>query len=575
MPILIIYINHSSFNNSMVNMYETSLKDYILTDSLDIPLTQPRRAYLGYSELGGGHDAYTPATLMICTKPNVDADFDKCYGKYTKPTGLYFPVGLYGTSFTGQIFKYKQETGYADSITLYLYGYVGWSNNSVLKFNISNTDSNGNVYTVLDDINVSMVNFSMYAVNHNYTEFTITFNSPILLEEDDYYRFSVTATSDKLYSAGNRIPNQFKSNYETELGETLYGWMGEDTSYYQWTTTLPALTRDYMKDYVFNLHFTTDVESSDPTDTSGVCDTTCTTWDSPYMLKEDFDGSLDDCGWATSIDYCWNDSISLNTADNFYTAFKYMDLLEDSDNRYFTVKFDLLPEEIETGGGITISVYDFDYNRFLYVAIMGNNTLAVRYEGGWLTAVTGLSNTTSKEYMFIFDFVDDTYDIWYDGALVSSDVTASIEFWNVESAYGFRVSSQLSEYTFENLEVYGSDDEGTPVVVEVGDDTEPLPDEEDKWCGCFKNTQPSCTADAGCDTGVCLVNGKCSSFDYSWCSDTARKVPMVNGNKCVAGCMSSCVLNESKDLIIGNFLLFLVLVVIVMGLAYLVYISRG
>lgn len=558
------------FNISMNNLYPTSLSDYLVEDAFgNAPLI--RYSYVSDTLQTGSHSTYFLAEMVICTKPTVQGITNKCYGKNGKGDGLNILSGQKDFSHTGMTFKYQEKTGYADSMTFYVAPYVGYLAGSKFLFNISKTDKYGNIESVLFENNsIVVTNSLIYTTQSNYTNLTITFPTPIELIEDEWYTFKLASWSSKLYMANNQISSGMYNRFNTYSDFVYAGWLGNEAYYFTYSYASSLQTTDYKKDLVFKLHFTTDIQLPDPTEAGGDCDTTCTTWNSPYMLKEDFDGSLDDCDWATSLDYCWNGSISLNTADNFYTAFKYMDLLEDSDSRYFTVKFDLLQEDIDSGGGITLSIYDLNYNRFLYIAIMDNDTLAVNYEGEWLQAVTGLSNTISQEYMLIFDFVNDEYDIYINGSLVSPDATTSIEFWNVESAYGFRVSSQLSEYTFENLEVYSSDDVGVPVVVEIGGDadTDVTPIEEDKVCGCFKNIQPECVVDGGCDTGVCTVSGTCSMFDYTWCDDHS----MVHGSKCVMGCVLSCVLNETKDLIIENFLLFLVLLVIVMFIAYFVYI---
>jgi len=299
------------------------------------------------------------------------------------------------------------------------------------------------------------------------------------------------------------------------------------------------------------------------------CTTNCTAWSSPYRLRESFEGYINTCDWATTENICFDGTLSRIQSNPYYSAFKNTDLIESSDSRYVTIAFDIKPTNIASNGWVGVSIYDEDYQRFIQFLFGENGTMYNNEDGDANEKYSNTSISLSKTVNLHIDFTDDDFDLWYDGNKVSSSLGFTDSFLNIDNVYGVRLSSDNAVFEIDNLEVYGSDQNNNPL----------LPDEElvspvnenKSWCNLFSHTVIECTQDSDCSSDSCLPNGKCNRFDMTYCDENGHK----RGNYCMVAGMTSCVLENTSDLILDHFLLFLVLLILIVLGAYVIFTLRG
>lgn len=296
------------------------------------------------------------------------------------------------------------------------------------------------------------------------------------------------------------------------------------------------------------------------------CTTTCTTWENPYILKEDFNGYINTCDWAVTENICFSGQLTRDTTDGYYTIYKNTDYVSNTDVRYVTVSFDLQPTDIETNGKVSVTIFDSDsygYLRF-FVGELGK---FYNYADGNMDLVFGNTSTSeSNTVQLHIDFSDDDYDVWYDGTKVSSSNSFYDDFVNIEDINAIRITSQNAEYELSNLEIFTSDQNNEPLIVDIGNPISII-DEDKKFCGLFYKETPECTYDSDCETGSCLPSGTCSSFDMTYCDENGHP----RGNYCVIAGLTSCTLESSANLILDNFLLFLVFLILLVVAVYIIY----
>jgi len=305
-------------------------------------------------------------------------------------------------------------------------------------------------------------------------------------------------------------------------------------------------------------------------------ETVCDTWEKPYHLIANFNGYMSQCDWNVDPDLFMFGNVAMtNEVDNF-ALYKIFD--DDSDNalyydrnRFSTVKFDFTPYADSTSNYVmNLYLYDLALETTLTrIYFQRDGTIEAYVHGENQEIYDGMVMNTTSEVMIILDLIEDTYDFYYGGVLRQSNVGLYNEFYNAEYFNGIYFQSSDSHYFIDNLEVIESDDEGDELPnVEIPTTT---PDEDKSWCELFSKVDQSCSSDNDCETGECLVNGKCSKFDFNYCDENSH----TRGNKCVLAGMSSCVLTSAGDLILDNFFLFLVFLVIIMGLVYLSIMLRN
>lgn len=313
-----------------------------------------------------------------------------------------------------------------------------------------------------------------------------------------------------------------------------------------------------------DVYFTLGADESDSETEPESCSTNCTTWESPYALRENFDGYINNCDWVTTENVCFDGVLEREQSDNYYSAYKDVDTVESSESRYVTIGFDIKPTSIASNGWVGISLYDSDYQRFIQFLIGENGYMYNNENGNAELKYSNVSTTLSKTVNLHIDFTDDDFDLWYDEVKVATGLTFTDSFMNIENLFGIRVSSDNAEYELDNVEVFATDQNNNPVIVDFGDTV--VVDSTKQMCNLFFKITPDCVDDSDCESGKCGINNHCSVFDYNYCDENSH----VRGNYCVYAGVTNCVLTKTKDLILDHMLLFLTLLILIIIFAYLI-----
>lgn len=476
----------------------------------------------GYSLYLDGYDEDTDTVYLLQAKKNI-----------TNPNNYNNVEGTVVLSFVDDI---SISYDYGD---FYIY-FLDYSEQIVssLKINFSDFDtgtyslvgdvyaSNGSGYVYADTIYLSNTNDYLLWIYFDFDQL----NNEYSFEIDDYEEGTKSSVTYDMYSTNNI----------------------------------------YMVDFLHQIP-TTDVEILlqvvELIGSDGV-ETICEDPQLPYYLYEKFNGFFDRCGWVNSHEIYANGELYLTKQIPYYFAQKLMfGTIEDEDTRYVTLDFDLNIVNITTGDTITFRLYDEDSSNIFTVYFRDNGEdLWYDEDGTGKVAKSGIPLGQYFSYAFVLDLRDDTYDIYFNGTLVKSSAGFTDAFLNVENINSIKFSSNKAEYYVDELRVYSSDSEGKEQLPDTDLDIVVV-DETVTMCGLFHTITPPCTVDTDCGTGDCLPNGKCNTFDMTYCDENGY----VRASKCVIAGVTSCILEETTNIILDNFLLFLVLIIIIMVLAYIVY----
>lgn len=305
-------------------------------------------------------------------------------------------------------------------------------------------------------------------------------------------------------------------------------------------------------------------------DTEGVSGS-CDTWNLPYYLVESFIGYLSDCDWVTTHRIWANGNLSVTEDINFYSAHKRTDLAEEKNTRYVTMTFDLNIVNIAViGSTITFRLYDEDDFNFVTIFFRDSGDYLWYNDGGSGEIAGMITLNQSFPYKFVIDFIDDEWDIYYNGTSLVNNSDFTNSFANVESLQTFKVTSSDATFNLDNLAIFGSDATGTPLLPD--DELTKIVINDSIWCGLFYKTNPVCTSDEDCVTGDCLPGGTCNRFNMAYCDEEGY----TRGNKCMFAGVSSCFLTSTEKLVIDNFFFVVLILLLIMGLVYLkIMFSRG
>ena len=518
---------------------------------------------LQFNDLGLGFVQYStadeiPQSFQICYRPSFFSGEDYCYS-YSSYEGSQHLFGLDtdgANTWVGQYFTYNFDDGYAESIDLYMYGSTTTSGAETLTFKLWTLDADTfpAKQLLVEETGIALSGVAQ----ENSTLLNIPFSSSAFLETDKEYMFEVSCVSgctggtDKyLLSKGYLYPNSYyKEGFQDTIGHGFENNSGVITN--------------LSVDAIFVLNFASDIVPTEPgAGNLSNCTTTCTTWSGSSYLKEDFIGNLIECDWAVNSQYCWLGSMIFDKTDPYYTIFKNTDLKYSTDSRYYTVSFDFRPADIDTDGYVSLSLYDYDYVRYINVLFGAGGVLYNNEEGDAVETYSNMSTSTVKNVQLHVDLTNDDFDLYYDDVKVVSGLQFVNSFYNMDSIYGLRVSSQDAGYQFENLEIYATNQDNVRTVLDEGG-VDILPDETKTWCELFSKETVTCSVDSDCESGDCLPTGHCAKFDFTWCDENGH----TRGNGCVISAMTTCVLESTGDIILDNFFLFLVFLVILMGLVY-------
>lgn len=299
------------------------------------------------------------------------------------------------------------------------------------------------------------------------------------------------------------------------------------------------------------------------------CTTSCSTWTKPFYLYEEFNGSINECGWATLENVCFDDELERELSDDYYSAFKETDSLSETNSRYATVSFDLKPISVNTNGYIALSVYDEDYTRFIQFFLSDDNKFYNNEGGASELVYSNVTNNTYKTVELHIDFTNNDFDLWYDDVKVATSLGLSVNFFDATNIGGIRISSSGISYNIDNVAVFSTDqnNEILPTDTEI---TTPI-NEAESMCGLFIKTDVDCSVDSDCVTDDCKPNGKCNHFDMTYCDENGYS----RGNKCFVNAVTYCTLNSTQEIILDNFLLFLVFIIIIIGIVYIIFLVKS
>jgi len=292
--------------------------------------------------------------------------------------------------------------------------------------------------------------------------------------------------------------------------------------------------------------------------------TTCDTWDLPYYLVESFNGYLSECGWLTSNYIFTTGSLQITDSIPYYYAQKDTDLATEDNTDYVTMSFDLNVINItHYGSTITFRLYDSDGYNFMTAYFRDTGNYLLYNDDGQGKVAGSITLNTIIPYKFVIDLNDNSWDIYINGSKVVTGSDFADAFVNVKNIQSVKITASDANFKLDNLKIYGSDSDGTPLLPD--ESLEPEIDEDYLMCGHFLRNPSSCSTDEDCPTGKCGINHECSSFDYTYCDENG----MTRGNKCLLSAVTKCTLSSTGDIILNNFFLFLVLLILVMGAVYL------
>jgi len=298
------------------------------------------------------------------------------------------------------------------------------------------------------------------------------------------------------------------------------------------------------------------------------CTTTCDEWTLPYYLKESFNGLINTCGWATTENICFYGTLN-RTSTDYFSAFKENDLLQETDSRYFTVSFDILPSNIASNGWLSLSLYDADFTKYIQFLIGESGKFYNNNNGNAELVYSNVSTTQIKNVQLHVDFSSDDYDLYYNGNKVKSSLAFSNNLFNAENLNGIRISSKNAIYVLDNLTVFATDQNNNMIVTDsdfVGEEV----DRNIRLCSLIYDYDIECVTDDDCPTDNCLVNGKCGKFDMNYCDEHAIR----RGNYCLVAGTIDCFVSNTRDIILDHFLETLVVVALLIGVGYVVYFFR-
>jgi hypothetical protein len=299
----------------------------------------------------------------------------------------------------------------------------------------------------------------------------------------------------------------------------------------------------------------------------------CTTFQPPYYLKENFiSGKLADCGWNTyPSDYSVSGALSLTNDIDYLTIYKgfydssasqYVKL----DNEYSTITFDFKPSSTSSATTLmTFSIWDLDSNILSFI-FKRDGTIISPVQSG---TIANLNLNTINTFKLILNIGTDKYDLIINGVMVKNQEEFDSYSEEVTEIMQVYFQSSSSTYTLDNLSVFTSDSEGNPVV--VLDTSLNAINNETFWNGLYFLEAPPCIQDGECRSGKCSPLGTCSRFDFRTC----EKYGYDKDNYCILANMTRYAFLWVADVILDNFLLFIMFLIILMIMVYLFIMFRN
>jgi hypothetical protein len=295
----------------------------------------------------------------------------------------------------------------------------------------------------------------------------------------------------------------------------------------------------------------------------------CTEWASPYILKEDFNGCLNDCGWNTvPSSLCAYGSLQSTLGDSIAIA-KQNDYVDSTISRYVTLSFDITSQGFNLVNGVSFQLYDADAKNFIYL-LLNNGILFNRVDGNYEVLSAVYSGLLTNVQIHI-DLSEDTFDVYIDGYLISSGNHFTNSVTDINTIGSFYLQSSNYAYLLDNVKMYMTDQTNNELIINPNEKPPVVVDSTKGVCGHVFKITPACEQDSECETGYCTPTGKCSSFDMTYCDENG----MTRGNQCILSAYGGCFMSSIGSIILGNFLYVLIFILLLVGVTYLAVMLRS
>jgi hypothetical protein len=170
--------------------------------------------------------------------------------------------------------------------------------------------------------------------------------------------------------------------------------------------------------------------------------------------------------------------------------------------------------------------------------------------------------------MLVLDFKDNDYDIYFNQSKIVDGANFNDKFYNADTLRGVKLAVAKTDIELDNLWIYSSDESGNPLLPD--DDFLSGLNNDSVMCNMFFKDVESCSVDADCPSNYCNPNGKCGRFNRNYCDDRGLEY----GNYCLLSGVLSCGLTNTSNVILDNFLLFIVFLIIMMFIVYWLIMTR-
>lgn len=310
--------------------------------------------------------------------------------------------------------------------------------------------------------------------------------------------------------------------------------------------------------------------------------TFCTTWESPYALKEDFVGRITDCGWSANKDLYFYSKLDISEDLEIYDAYKDFSPIYESSSRYATTDFIFSAESFAGSEGYVL-IQGFGSSETkdfaLYFSKSDDNQVEIGYfADGSFYSVAKYPFSQGLRVQVVMDFTLNTWKLVINQEDTYSGLKIPNKLQDPSDMSRIKIFSYKSAFVLDTLKIFPSDENSKIVGGSYDYNSEvldPFPNwAGDTMCGYFQSKNipdKYCTQDSDCDTMKCSPSGKCLRFDYSYCDKNGKK----RDGTCILSSAVSCGLVSAKNGILNNFALFLVFVIIIIIIIYIIIMTRG
>lgn len=302
----------------------------------------------------------------------------------------------------------------------------------------------------------------------------------------------------------------------------------------------------------------------------------CTQYSPPYYLKDDFSYELlTDCGWTSAVNPLTQGKLIIeNSIGNFQAYRNCFDTITNKkvslSNRYVTLSFSFTPLLASTSERtLQLSVYGDNFKNKIFSVTFDRFSKMFGYPNGVATEIADLVTETEADIKMVIDLTDDDYDLYVDGLMVEQSIKFDDINYNFDNINGIMLSSYRAYYYFDSIQIYTSDQSGNPLLAQPSISPE-IVNQTSTLFGLFLKETPKCVSDDTCESGKCMPYGTCSNFNWAACDDAGYPRTTWCGFKLLMQGFFKWVAN----IILDNFLMFVIFLIILMILVYFVIMFR-